>query len=171
MLDVGGARDAVGERRDIGRSAHFLELTRASEPLQRDEVDRLAALAQHDHLVEDPRCASRKKSRESISSAAALNASLCMRMAPRTDFSASRLCGSARSGLATASAMLRRGVYTRRSAHFGHRDLDLRGHVAMNLDRHHDFAELFQRFRELDATLVDLETLLLERLRDVRSGD
>ena len=50
------------------------------------------------------RCASRKKSRESISSAAWLNASLWIRIAPSTDFSASRLCGSARSGVAGASS-------------------------------------------------------------------
>src|SRR6476619_6874987 len=48
------------------------------------------------------RCASRKKSRESISSAAWLNASLWIRIAPSTDFSASRLCGSVRSAGAVA---------------------------------------------------------------------
>jgi hypothetical protein len=52
------------------------------------------------------RCASRKKSRESISSAAWLNASFWIRIAPSTDFSASRLCGSVRSGAAaTVSGM------------------------------------------------------------------
>src|SRR5207253_8911095 len=49
------------------------------------------------------RCASRKKSCESITSAARLNASLCSRMAPRTDRSASRLCGSVRSATATSA--------------------------------------------------------------------
>src|SRR5688500_6720195 len=48
------------------------------------------------------RWASRKKSRESISYAAWLNASLGTRIAPSTDFSASRLCGSVRSGAAVS---------------------------------------------------------------------
>src|SRR5437870_2265363 len=48
-------------------------------------------------------CAWRKKSIESITSAARLNASLCSRMAPRTDRSASRLCGSVRSATATSA--------------------------------------------------------------------
>jgi hypothetical protein len=49
------------------------------------------------------RWASRKKSVESITSATTLKASLCRRIAPSTDRSASRLCGSVRS--ATASGI------------------------------------------------------------------
>src|SRR5437867_8261713 len=53
------------------------------------------------------RCASRKKSAESITSAARLKASLWRRIAPRTERSASRLCGSVRS--ATAVSAIRSG--------------------------------------------------------------
>jgi hypothetical protein len=49
---------------------HLLELARAGQLLlQRDEVDGVAALAERHHLVEDARCASRKKSRASMISA------------------------------------------------------------------------------------------------------
>jgi hypothetical protein len=40
----------------------------------------------------------------------------------------------------------------------------------MNLDRHRNLAKLLERLRELNATLVDLEALFLERLRDVRAA-
>ena len=54
MLDVGRARHAVDERGDVGRAADFVELAGAPELfLQRDEVDRVAALGELHHLVED----------------------------------------------------------------------------------------------------------------------
>ena len=54
VLDVGRARHAVDERRDVGRAADFVELARAPELfLQRDQIDRVAALDELDHLVED----------------------------------------------------------------------------------------------------------------------
>src|SRR4030095_5799544 len=54
VLDVGGARDAVGQRGDVGGPANFIELTRARELLlQRDEIDRLSALVERHHPVED----------------------------------------------------------------------------------------------------------------------
>ena len=41
VLDVGRARHAVGQRRDVGRSADFVELARARQLFfQRDEIDR-----------------------------------------------------------------------------------------------------------------------------------
>ena len=55
VLDVGGVGQAVDERRDVGRAADFVELSRAGELfLERDEVDRVSPLAQLDHLLEDP---------------------------------------------------------------------------------------------------------------------
>ena len=48
------------------------------------------------------RCASRKKAFDVTMAIAVLNASLSIRIAPSTDRSASRLCGSVRSGAATA---------------------------------------------------------------------
>src|SRR5690348_16785982 len=53
-------------------------------------------------LSEIRRCASLKKSPPSITSAARLNASLWSRIAPSTERSASRLCGSVRSETATS---------------------------------------------------------------------
>ena len=54
VLDVGAARHAVGERRDVGGAADFLELARSLQlVLQRDQVDGVVALAERDHLVED----------------------------------------------------------------------------------------------------------------------
>ena len=54
VLDVGRARHAVDERGDVGRPADFVELAGAPELfLQRDEIDRVAALGELDHLVED----------------------------------------------------------------------------------------------------------------------
>ena len=48
-------RQAVDERRDVGGPADFVELSRAGELfLERDEVDRVPALAELDHLLEDP---------------------------------------------------------------------------------------------------------------------
>ena len=54
VLDVGRARHAVDERGDVGRAADLVELARPPELLlQRDEIDRVVALRQLDHLVED----------------------------------------------------------------------------------------------------------------------
>ena len=54
VLDVGGARHAVGQRGDVGGAADFVELTAARQLLaQRHEIDGLAALAERDHAVED----------------------------------------------------------------------------------------------------------------------
>ena len=54
VLDVGRPRHAVDERRDVGRAADLVELARAAELLlERDEIDRVAALGELDHLVED----------------------------------------------------------------------------------------------------------------------
>ena len=55
VLDVGGMGQAVDERGNVGGAAYFVELSRAGELfLERDEVDRVAPLAQLDHLLEDP---------------------------------------------------------------------------------------------------------------------
>ena len=61
-------------------------------------------------LLKMRRWASRKKSRASISSAAWLNASLWIRIAPSTDFSASRLWGSVRSAATSGIDGLRDAV-------------------------------------------------------------
>ena len=54
VLDVGRARHAVGQRRDVGRPADLVELAAARQLLlERDEIDRVAALAERDHLLED----------------------------------------------------------------------------------------------------------------------
>ena len=54
VLDVGRARHAVDERGDVGGAADLVELVRSPELLlQRDQIDRVAALRQPDHLVED----------------------------------------------------------------------------------------------------------------------
>jgi hypothetical protein len=54
ILDVRGARDTVGERRDVGRAADFVQLPRARQRvLERNEIDRVPPLAERHHLVED----------------------------------------------------------------------------------------------------------------------
>ena len=54
VLDVGRARHAVDERGDVGRAANLVELARATELfLERHQIDRVAALGELDHLVED----------------------------------------------------------------------------------------------------------------------
>ena len=54
VLDVGRARHAVDERGDVRGAADFVELAGALELLfERDQIDRLAALRQRDHAVED----------------------------------------------------------------------------------------------------------------------
>ena len=54
VLDVGTARHAVGERRDVGRPADLLELAGTLQLVfQRHQVDGIAALAERNHLVED----------------------------------------------------------------------------------------------------------------------
>src|SRR5262245_55045457 len=92
------------------------------------------------------RCASRKKSSASIISAARLNASLCSRIAPSTERSASRLCGSVRSATAT-SAMLRLRLL---GLAFGRHDqLDRGGDVALQTDRDAELAGPLDRFLQL----------------------
>ena len=55
VLDVSRPRHAVGERRHIGRPADVVEFPRPGQlVLQRDRIDRLAALGQPHHLLEDP---------------------------------------------------------------------------------------------------------------------
>ena len=55
VLDVGRTRHAVGQRRKVGRTAYFVELTTSRQLFpQRDEVDRIVALAERNHAVEDP---------------------------------------------------------------------------------------------------------------------
>ena len=39
-----------------------------------------------------------------------------------------------------------------------HNHLHLRGHVAVKLDRHAEFAQLLQRLVEMDLALLDVET-------------
>ena len=54
VLDVGRARYAIDERRDVGRPADLLEVARTAQLLfERDEIDGVAALGERDHLVED----------------------------------------------------------------------------------------------------------------------
>ncbi len=54
VLDVRRPRHAVGERGDVRRAADIVEVARARQLfLERDEIDRVAALAERDHLVED----------------------------------------------------------------------------------------------------------------------
>ena len=55
VLDVRGMGQSVDERGNVGGAAHFVELSGTGELfLERDEVDGVAALAQLDHLLEDP---------------------------------------------------------------------------------------------------------------------
>src|SRR6185295_4970819 len=111
------------------------------------------------------RWASRKKSCESMTSAARLNASLCSRIAPSTERSASRLCGSVRSAVAlldmkdgkrqsvaeevrkkkeegrnlppSSFFLLPSSFFLPRPLALGYdADLDRRGDVAMQLHRH-----------------------------------
>ena len=54
VLDVRRTRHAVRERRNVGGTADFLELPGPRElVLERDQVDRLAAIGEPDHLLED----------------------------------------------------------------------------------------------------------------------
>ena len=55
VFDVHRPRHAVDERRDVGRPADFLEVARAAQLLlEGDEIDRIAALGELHHLVENP---------------------------------------------------------------------------------------------------------------------
>ena len=55
VLDVGRVRHAVDETSNVGRATHLIQVARAPEfLLQSDEIDDLTALAQANHLVEDP---------------------------------------------------------------------------------------------------------------------
>src|SRR5947209_7662061 len=91
------------------------------------------------------RWASRKKSRASITSAARLNASLCSRIAPRTDRSASRLCGSVRSATIVSATLFRH-----------HFHLDGRRDVTVELHRHLHLADLLDRVGELQLAPIDI---------------
>ena len=47
-------RHAIDERGDVGRPADLIELAGLGQRLlQRDEIDRLVPVAEHDHLLED----------------------------------------------------------------------------------------------------------------------
>src|SRR3954467_8439218 len=139
------------------------------------------------------RCASRKKSFESMTSAAMLKASLCRRIAPRTERSASRLCGSVRS--ATAVGGIRGGDDDGRSGSgalakppipvsrlripnpeslllgaFGDdAHLQIDRDLAVQLHRHVVLANPFDRFGELQLAPIELEAFRRERVRDVRA--
>src|SRR5262245_28626486 len=119
------------------------------------------------------RCASRKKSRASISSAAWLNASLWIRIAPSTDFSASRLWGRMRSAATSGIGSDRAASIPRRSiarslALFGNDlDLHLRDHFPMDLHGNRELAQRLDGLVQLNLALLDLVTLRRERLRDV----
>ena len=161
VLDVGRARHAVGQRRDVGRAADLVELAACGTAPLCSVTKSMGSLRSLSAtmLLKMRRCASRKKSRASMSSAAWLKASLWIRIAPRTDFSASRLCGSVRSAATSgiggigaripdspsrgdrprhARSITRSAIRStsearqRCAATIGH--LDLRGHVAMDLD-------------------------------------
>src|SRR6185295_19175218 len=112
------------------------------------------------------RWASRKKSPESITSAARLNASLWSRIAPRTDRSASRLCGSVRSDASVSAMNLLRG------GSFSH-DVDLDGgrDFAVELERDLERAELLDRLGQLQFPAIDLDAPRFERRRDVGRRD
>src|SRR2546426_8914926 len=143
------------------------------------------------------RCASRKKSWESITSAARLNASLWSRIAPRTDRSASRLCGSVRS--ATASGIRKLKKVKRKKAkgkrtkalplllpsHYclltfafllltalGHdAHLDVRRDIGVQSDRHVELAEPFDRLRQVQLAAIDLDPFGRQRFGDVGRRD
>ena len=54
VLDVGRSRHPVNERCDVGRAAHLLEVAGALQLLlERHQIDRLAALRQIEHALED----------------------------------------------------------------------------------------------------------------------
>src|SRR5271165_4046565 len=50
-------------------------------------------------------------------------------------------------------------------------DLDVRGHFAMQFDRHMELAQLPQRLFQLQLAAVDDETPLLQLMRDLSRGD
>src|SRR5512137_1201313 len=100
------------------------------------------------------RCASLKKSRASISSAAWLKASLWSRIAPSTDRSASRLCGSARSTAAVSGMAPSTGGLLS-LFQLDDLDLQLRGDVPVELHRHRELAELLERLVQVHLALLD----------------
>src|SRR5262245_30025423 len=133
------------------------------------------------------RCASRKKSPESITSAARLKASLWRRIAPRTERSASRLCGSVRSatpsgmrcsaepsGPPTKASLKARTTFRQLPLRLGAFRDHLHGHryrdFAMQLHRHLQLAHLLDWFGELQLALVDVESLGVDSLDDVGGG-
>src|SRR5262245_39532451 len=112
------------------------------------------------------RWASQKKSPASMTSAARLNASLCSRIAPSTERSASRLCGSVRSAtaLSAMSGLLLRPFR-------GHLHLHGRHHVAMKLHGHSEVAELLDWLRQLHFPSIDVEAFRQEGFGDVCRRD
>src|SRR5438094_70321 len=138
------------------------------------------------------RCASRKKSCESITSAARLNASLWSRIAPRTDRSASRLCGSVRSTTASGIRKLKK-LKGKRQKEKGRRHclyfclftfafslltalghdahLDVRRDIGVQSDRNVEVAEPFDRLRQVQLAAIDLEPLGRQRFGDVGRRD
>src|SRR5438552_7892429 len=146
------------------------------------------------------RWASRKKSRGFRTSAAELNASLWIRIAPRTERSASRLCGRARSMATSGMSRLQASDFRRQAAYditrekpeawsqkpaacllclgrrlrlaFRHHlHRQLNDHFAVQLHRHRVLAELLDGLAQTDFSPVGLEALLREHLRDVGGGD
>ena len=99
VLDVGRARHAVGERRRCRRARRPRRArpTRVSSSLSVTRSTGSLRSVSPTIFSKMRRCASRKKSLASMTSAAWLNAWLLMRIAPSTHFSASRLCGRVRS--------------------------------------------------------------------------
>ena len=54
MLDIGGTRHTVHQRGDIRGPADLVDLARSAELLlERHEIDRIVALGELDHLLED----------------------------------------------------------------------------------------------------------------------
>ena len=50
-------------------------------------------------------------------------------------------------------------------------DLQVRGHILVQLDRHGEFAHGLERFVDLNLAAVDVKALLGQRVRDVAGGD
>jgi hypothetical protein len=98
VLDAGDARDAVDERGQVGGAAHRLERGLAHElVLERHQVDRLAALGERGHRVEDAAVRVAVEVLLGQELRGELKAWLSTSTAPSTVRSASWLCGSVRS--------------------------------------------------------------------------
>ena len=99
VLDVGRPRHAVDERGDVGGPADLVQLARCA-PSSSFSVTRsigLAALAERHHLVEDDAVRLAEEIVRLDDLHRVVDRSLRSRIAPSTDRSASRLCGSVRS--------------------------------------------------------------------------